>query len=65
MPDAMDSATRRGSSPATLLPLRYPSLTEKGSAPKFSKRTILAGRELSPVGILFFSHLPSGYTNLK
>jgi hypothetical protein len=38
-----------------------PSLTVKGAAPKFSKRTILTGPELFFEGILIFSHLLKGY----
>jgi hypothetical protein len=61
MPGIISWATFRGSKHATLLLLDDPSLTVKGAAPKFSKRTILTGPELFFEGILIFSHLLKGY----
>jgi hypothetical protein len=54
MPDIIGWVAIRGSKQANLLPLDHLSLTVKGSAPKFSKRTILAGLDLFLSGFLLF-----------
>jgi hypothetical protein len=57
MPGIIGWATPRRSKHLILLQWDSPSLIVKGSAPKFSKRTILTGPGLFLVGFLFF-HTP-------
>ena len=54
MPSIIGWATLRGSKHANLLQLDLWSLTVRGLAPKFSKRTILAGLILFPCRARFF-----------
>ena len=55
MPGVTGWVTFRGSRHTNSLPLDCSSLFLKGSAPKFSKRTILAGLDLFLSGFWFFS----------
>ena len=59
MPDILGWVIFRGSKHTNLLPLDLPSLTVRGLAPKFSKRTILTGLVLFPYRV--FSHVLNGY----
>jgi hypothetical protein len=65
MPGIIGWATFLGSKYATLFLLDHLKLAVKGSAPKFSKRTILPGPELFFEGILIFSHLLRGYPRFE
>jgi hypothetical protein len=57
MPDVTGWITFRGNQHTDLLPLDHLNLNAKGSAPKFSKRTILAALVSFLPGFLSFLHL--------